>query len=583
MKVEPWWIDCPTVFEQETGALESAGIPFEIDEEAKKNGVIKIDIRLNILGKLRNAYISYPDLYPYFRPTLVAPGLGGNLRHYNPVDGQICLLTRGSEQWQPRETAAEFIDEMLGHWEKAAVRGYEEIRMPREDEQAEPITAYHGNGTQQIMMDSDWVIPEGVAGGSLKLAIPNGYKSIQKDEPFVGWALGVDDDSGKPVEGAVINSNLHSCVKSGRTKKVECSWVRLSKIPTSLESIFRHMESDAPKQFIWLTKQLKTRGNSFFAVCAPEEGPHGIRDGWMFYYLTRHAKGVAGKFLAVEYAGEKDLLERIPELAPLQGKTIAVVGLGCVGAPSVLSFARAGVGEIRLLDGDHVSPGTICRWPFGLQSVGAGKVKALIDFIHANYPLTKIGIDHHMTRKEDFKLTIGGSGGGFNQKECLCRLLDGVDLLYDATAEEGVNHMLSDMAKKHLIPYIGVASRPGGWGGNVVRIRPSDERGCLLCYLHGLADESIPQPVFDPEGDKLQPTGCGDVTFKAAGFDVEEISLVGVRMAVSTLCEESENGYPAIVSDVGILSLRQEGQVIFPHWESSSLEKHPKCERCAAL
>ena len=392
MKVEPWWIDCPTVLKLETGALESAGIPFEIDDEAKSNGVMKIDIRLNILGQLRDAYISYPDLYPYFRPTLLVPGLGGNLRHYNPVDGQVCLLTRGTEQWQPRETAAEFIDAMLGKWEEAAVRGYEEKRIPEEDKQAEPVTAYFGNATQQVMMDSGWNIPAAVMYGKLKLAVPKGYKSIQKDVPLTCWALEVQDKNGLVVADAVVNPLLHTWIKSEGLSRITCDWCRLSVIP-SANDLLKVVRGEAPEFSERMFKQLKAKGDFFFAACIPEENPLGGKgDGWIFFHLSRMRTALRVKTLTVEYAGEGDLFERIPELNPLRGKTIAVVGLGCVGAPSVLAFARAGVGEIRLLDGDHVSPGTICRWPFGLQSMGAGKVKTLISFIRANYPLTKIEI-----------------------------------------------------------------------------------------------------------------------------------------------------------------------------------------------
>lgn len=148
-----------------------------------------------------------------------------------------------------------------------------------------------------------------------------------------------------------------------------------------------------------------------------------------------------------------DLFERIPELSPLRNKTVAVVGLGCVGAPSVLALARAGIGELRLLDGDFVSPGTTCRWPIGFSAAGGGKVKALQEFIGKNYPFTQIGIGHYPEGMgADFRLRLGESLAGVDQMGVLEKLLEGADLIYDATAEEGINQLLCDLAKKFGYP-----------------------------------------------------------------------------------------------------------------------------------
>jgi molybdopterin/thiamine biosynthesis adenylyltransferase len=299
--------------------------------------------------------------------------------------------------------------------------------------------------------------------------------------------------------------------------------------------------------------------------------------------LKKEKKGPPLWLIKSEPAGERDLYERIPELALLRTKTIAILGLGCLGAPSALSFARAGIGELRLLDSDYVSPGTMCRWPIGLNAAGGGKVKEISRFIRNNYPFTRISTDHYPEGVgEDLRLMIGrcDSESGYDQMTCLLKLVEGADLIYDATAEAGINQLLSDLAREHKIPYIAVSSRAGGWGGHVLRISPDRSKGCYLCYLHALEDGSIPQPPYDPEGDDLQPVGCGDVTFKAASFDVEEISLAGVRMAVSILCEGKANSYPRISHDIGILSLRRDGETVFPSWETFHLQKHIKCERC---
>lgn len=122
---------------------------------------------------------------------------------------------------------------------------------------------------------------------------------------------------------------------------------------------------------------------------------------------------------------------------------------------------------------------------------------------------------------------------GSSSQGILDELLSGIDLLYDATAELGVNHLMADLAAARGIPYISISTTAGAWGGLIVRIRPDDTRGCWLCLQHRLMDETIPSPPMDPRGG-VQPEGCANPTFTGTGFDVGEIALSGVRLAVST-------------------------------------------------
>ncbi|PLY05842.1 MAG: hypothetical protein C0622_01400 [Desulfuromonas sp.] len=268
----------------------------------------------------------------------------------------------------------------------------------------------------------------------------------------------------------------------------------------------------------------------------------------------------------------------MPELDSLKNKVVAIVGLGCVGAPSALQFAKAGIGEIRLMDGDFISPGTTCRWPLGYSVAGWGKVDTLGNFIQQNYPFTRIGKNHYPPNS-DGRMNIGHLTSGYDQRESLEALLKGADLVYDATAEEGINQLLAWLAKEKDIPYVCVSSRPGGWGGDVVRITPETE-GCYVCFLHAQADGHIDKPPYDPAGEDLQPNGCGDITFTAASMDVEEVSLAGVRMAISTLCTSQPGAYPEIEYDVGVLTLRENNRLIFPKWKHYTLPKHPSCDNC---
>ena len=279
----------------------------------------------------------------------------------------------------------------------------------------------------------------------------------------------------------------------------------------------------------------------------------------------------------VFYASQNDYFLRVPELKSLQTKSIAVFGLGSLGAPSVLEFVHAGIGRIKLIDYDTIDPCTTVRWPFGFDVAAYKKTEVLKEFILRSYPYTEpIGYD----------LKIGGMPSikkpQPSQSELISEIVDGIDLIYDCTAEWGVNHFLSDLCSKIKIPYIGVSGTHGGWGGKIFRIRPYKGTGCWCCYGANCKEGTIPEPpVNENKSGKTQPTGCADPTFTGAGFDMVQIAIMGVKMAISTLCEGEVDAYPSFDGDAVHIHMRNEdGSLIAPVFKTYKIERRVGCEVC---
>lgn len=315
-------------------------------------------------------------------------------------------------------------------------------------------------------------------------------------------------------------------------------------------------------------------------VLFPEETAwRRLGDGWVFHVHAKSPKIQSPRregmyFARAGRAGRQDLAQRVPELLNLSQRTIAVVGLGGIGAPSALEFARAGTGELRVLDHDVVEPGTGVRWPRGFQAAGLPKTVALEQLITAEYPYTKVVPYLHRIGGARFHDDIAS---GPSDLVVLDQLLDGVDLVYDATAEVGVNHLLADLARERRIPYLCVAATPGAWGGMIVRVRPGVTAGCWSCFWYAEADGTLPVPAQDPAGG-VQPVGCANPTFTGSSFDIAQVALMGVRLGVGTLTESAPGSYPDANWDVAIGSLRaHNGAVITPQWHTSPLDRHPDC------
>ncbi len=75
----------------------------------------------------------------------------------------------------------------------------------------------------------------------------------------------------------------------------------------------------------------------------------------------------------------------------LQNSSVTIVGLGAVGGHAMEGLARAGVGQLRLVDFDTIQPSNINRQILALESnIGRPKVEAARERILAINPLCKV-------------------------------------------------------------------------------------------------------------------------------------------------------------------------------------------------
>jgi len=306
-------------------------------------------------------------------------------------------------------------------------------------------------------------------------------------------------------------------------------------------------------------------------------GDMKYEDTWLFLIRQQHGETYLCRSQRVS---ESDFLARIPELAGLRQCSVGIVGLGGIGAPSALEFARCQVGELRLLEYDFVEAGTLVRWPFGMSVAGYPKLHVVYNAIKRNHPYTRLQafpgrIGMASRRRPDAR----------PQHEVLSEFLDGLDLIYDATAEWGVQHLLSILASEWGIPQVYVSGTEGGWGGVVARCIPG-QAGCWFCWKKHIEEGTIPAPPAQPNG-LIQPRGCGTRTFTGAGFDLAPVVSQGVRVAVQTVLSSGSSrsdgtSYPPSDFDVSVLYLRERKGTTSgcPRWEHYQLPVHSECPHC---
>ncbi|HWZ44683.1 MAG TPA: ThiF family adenylyltransferase [Candidatus Saccharimonadales bacterium] len=567
--MEPWWKVFPERFDYEIEALRSAGYKPVVRSQNVRRGVLEIELSVEIFGSPQKLQGRYSPFFPYTRIEVFAPDLALK-RHQHPFSKNLCLIGRASVAWHVDDTLAGLLREQLPNLLAAA--GEEGIDAPDgiEEPQGEPVSAYLPYAPESlILIDGEWKVDAGIKCGFL--------------------SIGIDADTGGAIRGAV----LEVCDESGRVltrcadairsrfekRIVRGRWVRTDEpiIEQSAREFFRVARSLYARSTMGGAMRPSLEQLEIVASISPEEIEYRkAGDGWSFVASSQiDVKGFRrGRYFVMNYqrtarAGLKDMVVRSPELESLHARTVAIIGLGCVGMPSALEFVRAGVGNIRVMDEDIVEPATTMRWPLGLSVAGKQKATVLKEFVRDNYPYTDV---------ETFVCKFGGVPGlGGTDLEEANRFLHGVDLVYDATAEDGIHYLVSELCRKEKIPYVAAAATHGGWGGRVVRAVPGRTDGCWTCLLHARADGLIPEPPEDPVGE-IRPAGCSDPTFTGAGFDLLNVPLFGVRASIGVLAAGQQGGYPDMAFDVAILRLRDEkGQVVAPTWEIRALKRHPKC------
>lgn len=538
---------------------------------AFREGILLINLRVTTEeGEEVNLEGRFPDLYPYFRFEIRAPNI--DLPHHqHPFGKGLCLLGRTTRNWNTTDTLADFIRERLPLVLNTGRSSGTPSATLLEEHQGEPFSDYYlYDDSSMILIDGSWNIDPSCTSGTIVIGI------IRRQQAnFCGVVLNLQDQNQRDL--ATAATELFA-VSEGRLK---CRWVRLE----------TPIKQDSPGEFLkelisanpsLARAQWHTIGAMRYDVIGcifPEE--HGYQQeglGWLFVVravpIAGPPKGTQVFFVRAGRAGKRDLRERTPELGGLADRTIAVFGTGGLGAPSTIELARSNIGEIRILDHDFTDPSTSVRWPLGLTAAGKRKVANLREFLAVNYPYTKVVTHpHHLGACRE-------KPDNTSDLTVLDAMLNGADIIYDATAELGINHLLSDQAADRNIPYICVSVTPGAWGGRLIRVRPGLTGGCWMCHQWMIDKGKLPVPVSSPDGE-VQPAGCADPTFTGAGFDIAEVALAGVRLVASTI--SGTGGYPAVDWDVAIVNFRDgQGQLIGPRWEFFALERHPECRNVKA-
>lgn len=566
--IAPWWERWPGRLKWELEQLTAKGLQVDIDEASRQRQQVVLRVVAPAAGENHTFTVVFPDFYPELRFEVYAPTLDLP-RHQNPFGKNLCLLEGATEQWRLTDSAAAFLTERVP--KLLDLLEDEEAMRQAEVPQGEPITAYYQYKLGGVVLVPAFALtlPRDCASGLMHLRLQEGANTATI-RCLLSEAMDEDSRTLGKAEPELAE------MFSGTT--VVGRWFRLDEAPHTEDgpSLVQLLSGKFPYLMKPRWRSLQGRKVDFVGVVFPEEVTQNrFEDAWLLVVRERTGSTYLCRGQRVT---EEDLLARIPELRALRSCTVGVIGLGGLGGPSALEFARCQIGQLRVLDYDIVEAGTLVRWPFGLPFVGLPKTEVIGEIIQKNYPFTRL---------ERYSLRIGAvemRKQPRSQRELLGEFLDGLDLVYDATAQSGVQYLVSILAGERKLPQVYVGGTYGGWGGMVARCIPN-KTGCWYCWKLHLDAGTLPPPNSQPDG-LIQPRGCASRTFTGCSFDLLPIVAQGVRMSVQTLVAKSNtegSRYPQSDRDVSILYLRDDkgNPTGCPRWEHHKLEIHPRCELCA--
>jgi hypothetical protein len=574
-----WFEDDPGRLREELRALEAAGLSFALNDAAREQrGVIEIEVTVDLKGAPQRVVATYPDEFPYFKPFVHGPDVG-YAHHFNPATGEYCLLEAGRGVWVPSDTLAWLLTEQLGLVAAVNAPGVAPDDVSaREVAQAEPFSCYVpvGNPAEHVIVD----------GALDRVGATSGWARMVYTcaDPLRGHVIELLEDAKATLSGPVRAPALPPAEQ--RLGAVLIPWVQLSELPkgtdveawwaaaAEIDPRFERVCQGVPgKASVAVAKAFQ-----FVLIGFPEETAHRkLGQGWVVLVRSREKRNKPwrhARVIRVERAGHLDLFMREPRLRKMADAKILLAGLGGLGGPLANLLACMAPDRLMMIDGDIASPATAVRNPGAFAASGYPKVQAAVNAAYATQPYTELqGVGHMYGRPRLATGLAPGRGELSDEDADVAAMVAEVDLVVDSTADLGVQHYLSDVARRHGVAYLRTEALQGVWSGFIALQRPNADV-CWMCWQHHLAT-TIPALPARPD-DGVQPPGCGDPTYTGAGFDLATIAAQTARTAASYLT--GKDGYGAMPSDVMTVQFRDSSGVpTLPVWQSHALERHSDC------
>jgi molybdopterin/thiamine biosynthesis adenylyltransferase/ubiquitin-protein ligase len=546
----PWYEAQPERVEWELERLRGdAGVA--VESERRQDGVYSVATTLTFGGENLPVQIHFPRDYPDAPPSICAEHLVLD-RHQERVSLNFCLLDNPDTDWSPGRSAAELVlllKKLLADTEQGAgaVAG-------GEGDMPEPASSYYRYTRGIAVLVSEPFLGE-------QLDRRDGQLTLVENTPGnVLFLLKADGFEDAPRELASRVADV--------SKTLSGVWLAVEEAPDPAAvntAIAELLEERAPAMLKALKKRARDSrqkvATKWVGVTFMEEGPTlgDVRRTWVFFEVEARRGEAALSVRRIAQAQALTLTERqrrLPELGGFESQRMLVIGAGSLGGSIALELAKAGIGELDIVDSDTYDVNNAVRHIGETQFAGAGKAEMVAMKCRAMNPFAIV---------TGHPFSVGSTSEASDQ---LDELVGNADVVIETTGSEVVTRIIQQRCREAGKTLVVAALTAGSYGGEVLVVRPTG--ACFDCFIFAQEDHAVPEPEAGPR-HRVTPVGCRHPAFSGAGFDATELATVAARTAVRATGAVS---YPPLDYEWIVVNFR--GQ---PMYEKGALNVHPDCPR----
>jgi molybdopterin/thiamine biosynthesis adenylyltransferase len=559
-----WFERDPVRLKREETAWREHG--FTLDQDALRGGVVRFVgavIHESVSYRLR---VDYAPGFPYQRPDVFLPDLTPTPtdKHRTLVDGLLCLRGYLPDEWDSDDLGVDLLldvdtwlhGHLTGQWENEH-RAVDASFLPR-------------IGFRSLLLGREF---------QRRLDAPHGPLPVFEYAHGQNHVIHVT--SGAPIFG-VVNRGPDSI-----------AYVQLARPPLALGRLFRESQTGgvAPADVLNALDhefpgtratiegllRVHRRWREGTIVCLQFPLPGEVEPRWVWEALILHPER---GLLPVQVNYTNDLFNRVRnelDTATLGEARVLVLGQGSIGAPVSIELARAGVGNLTLLDVDYIAIGNLTRHPASIRHLGMPKTLAVRDLILERMPNTNVtaGIDGNLITNL------------YDYYDELRKLAAEHDVATVCVGNDNLHQYLNEIFLHEEAPAVYAWVYLDAAAGRVVRVLP-DSTGCMRCLNLWIAEN--PErfgitPRIPADINKLPlDYGCNTPAVPGSGFDTTRIALAQTRMVLQTLLG-NQAAYPYDDADHRLLINRPLTTIPGSDFETSGswkLEQHPECTVCQA-
>jgi molybdopterin/thiamine biosynthesis adenylyltransferase len=227
------------------------------------------------------------------------------------------------------------------------------------------------------------------------------------------------------------------------------------------------------------------------------------------------------------------LVQRGGADADLSEARVLVIGCGAVGGHVAFELARAGVGQITLVDHDRLTPENSFRHALGRRYWEKAKADALKTEIEAQLPYVRVSavvlpievvLDRKAVALTDYDLVVLAIG--------------------NPTVELEINERLHRAGRRGVFTWL----EPFGIGGHALLVANDSDGGCFECLYTSLDETEqglVNRAAFAAPGQAFGRafSGCGSLHTPYGSMDAVQTAGLAARLALDALTHR-EQGNP---------------------------------------